>query len=132
MRAAIIFCLSLFFLLFKGNEYAHAVAPRISQGYEYLNESPQAKQEHTPFHKNANVHIQKSFSSREVNYVEELQDEDETLSRKGIIILKQAAYFCYALLVGNSAIFKKLALPYCEHLSYTSSFKYLLLRVFRI
>ncbi|SOD14834.1 hypothetical protein [Pedobacter xixiisoli] len=132
MRATIIFCLSLFFLLLKGSENTHAVAPRLAQGYEFFNENPQTKQNHTPFHKNANVHIQKSFSSSEMNYAEESQEDDESISRKGIISIKQAAYFCYALLVGNLRTIQKLALPYCEHLSYTSSFKYLLLRVFRI
>lgn len=132
MRAAIIFCLSLFLLLIKGNEGAHAVAPRISQGYEFFTENPHTKQHHTPFHKNANIHIQKSSSAREISYVEENQDDDESISRKGIIALRQTAYFCYALLVGNIQIIKKLALPYCEHLSFTASFKYLLLRVFRI
>ena len=126
-----IFCFSLFFLLFKGNEGVHAVA-RISQGYEYVNHAPPAKQQHTPFHKNTSAHIQKSLSSKEVNYIEECQDENESLSRKGLINFKQVAYFCYALLVGNLKSIKKLALPYCEHLSYTASFKYLLLRVFRI
>lgn len=127
-----IFCLSLFFLLFKGNEGAHAVAPRISQGYEFLNDIPKAQQQHTPFHKNANVHIQKNFSSGEPNYAEESLDDEDRIYRKGILRFKQAAYFCYALLVGNFKTIQKLALPYCEHLSYTSSLKYLLLRVFRI
>lgn len=132
MRAAIIFCFSLFFFLIKGNEGAHASASRLSQGYEFFNENPHTKQHHTPFHKNADVHIQKSFSSREMNYAEETQDDDESISRKSNLQFKQAAYFCYALLVGNVQIIKKLALPYCEHLSLTSSLKYLLLRVFRI
>lgn len=132
MRATIIFCLSLFFFLLKGNQGAHAVAPRLSQGYEFFNENPQTKQHHTPFHKNANVHIQKSFSATELNYAEETQDDEESISRKGIVSLKQTAYFCHALLVGNLINIQKLALPYCEHLSYTSSIKYLLLRVFRI
>jgi len=39
MRATIIFCLSLFFLLLKGNEGAHALAPRLAQGYEFFNEN---------------------------------------------------------------------------------------------
>ena len=131
MRATIIFCLTLFFLLFKGNNGVHAVAPRLSQGYEFFNENPQTKQHHTPFHKNANLHIQKSVSARELNYAEESQDEDERISKKGILSL-QITYFCYSFLLGNLRSAQKLALPYCEHLSYTSSIKYLLLRVFRI
>jgi len=132
MRATIIFCLTLFFLLFKGNEGAHAVAPRLSQGYEFFNENPQTKQHHTPFHKNADLHIQKSASARELNYAEESQDEDESISRRVILSHKQVADFCYSFLLGNLRSVQKLALPYCEHLSYTSSIKYLLLRVFRI
>lgn len=132
MRAAIIFCLCVFFLVAKGSESAHALAPRISQGHKYLNEAPQAEQQHTPFHKKANVHIQKSVSSREVNYIEQCQDEDENTSKKALTIFKQTSYFCCVLLTDNLQTIKKLALPYCEHFSYTASFKYLLLRVFRI
>ncbi|MFN0292013.1 hypothetical protein [Pedobacter helvus] len=132
MRAAAIFCFSLFFLLFKGNESAHAIVSRISQGYEFFSENPHTKQHHTPFHKNANIHIQKNSSTRELNYIEETQDDEESIVRKGIIALKQSVYFCYALLVGSLQIIRKLALPYCEHLSFTASFKYILLRVFRI
>lgn len=132
MRAAIIFCLCVFFFVSKGNENAHAVAPRISQGYKYLNEVPQAEQQHTPFHRKANLHIQKSVSSREVNYIEQCQDENENSSKKVVITLKQVSYFCCVLLADNLQTIKKFALPYCEHLSYTASFKYLLLRVFRI
>lgn len=132
MRVALIFCFSLFFLLFKGNESAYATATRISQGNKYLHKASSTQKHHNPFHKNTSTHIQKTFSSKDVNYIEECQDEDENNSKKALLSFKQAGYFCYALLVGNLKSIKKLALPYCEHLSYTSSFKYLLLRVFRI
>ena len=131
MRAAFIFCLSLFLFLAKGNHSAHATAPRISQGYNYLNENPKEKRQQTPFHKNANVHIQKSYSSIEVTYLEESTDEDNEFSRKSLAQIK-AIYFCYSFLLGYFNTDQKLALPYCKHLSYHSNFKYILLSVFRL
>lgn len=131
MRVAIICCISLFFFFFKGNEGAHAETTRITQGHEFFNNHPQAKKQHTPFHKTANLHIQKNSSSIEINCVEEVQNEDENLSGKGIIRVKEALYFCCSLFAAEK-INKKIALPYCEHLSYTANFKYLLLKVFRI
>lgn len=131
MKPAVIFFLSLFILLFKGNEGVSAEALGFSQAHEYF-KTERSDQQHTSLHKNANVHIQKNFSSRGINYIEEGRDENENTLKKTLVSLKQTLCFYLLLYVGNFYIVKKLALPYCEHLSYTSSFKYLLLRVFRI
>lgn len=132
MRAVFIFCLTLFSLLFKADAANHATISPSSQDYRLFVESPYHKQHHAPFHKNAHVHLQKSSSLKEVNLVEEAQDEDENLARKSKINLRQVAYLYYAFLISDFCTIKKLALPYCEHFSYISSIKYLLLRVFRI
>ena len=131
MRAAILFCLTFFFLLFKGYDGAHAVAPRISQGYQYFNGARKSHHDHIHFHKQANLHPQKGSTSRDVNYAEETQTEDES-SDKAVVSIKQLAYFYHAFQIAWYKIPQQLALPYCKHFSYTASFKYLLLRVFRI
>jgi hypothetical protein len=129
MRAVAIFCLSLFLLLFKANEGAHAIVPTISQGSRVVKSTLDVKHQ-SHLHKHVNVHLQKRLSQKELNYAEEGQNEDESLAKKSLICVR--AIYLYALLNVWHSIPQKLALPYCEHFSYTSSFKYLLLRVFRI
>jgi len=127
MRVVFVFCLSLFFLLIKGND--GACATRISKANTNVNFGSAPKQVHTS-HKHINLHTQKDPSPKETTDVEE--NEDDSICRIATITVKQVVSFGYALLLTTSKTPKKLALPYCEHLSYTSSFKYLLLRVFRI
>ena len=129
MRAVAIFCLSLFLLLFKANEGAHAIVPTISQGSRVVKSTLDVKHQ-SHLHKHVNIHLQKRLSQKELNYAEEGKNEDESLAKKSLICVR--AIYLYALLNGWHSIPQKHALPYCEHFSYTSSFKYLLLRVFRI
>lgn len=131
MRAVIIVCLSLFLLLFKANKEAYAAASTISKGESFSTSTTSTNQQQVPFGKHINAHVQKSLSTKEASYAEGNQSEDESLSKKGLICLR-TVYLYYALLTGWHKIPQKLALPYCEHLSYTGSFKYLLLKVFRI
>ncbi|RYF25410.1 MAG: hypothetical protein EOO42_03845 [Flavobacteriales bacterium] len=128
MRTAILFCLTLFFLLFKGNDSAHAT--HLSQARTTI-QFDHSKHVNKPFHKIHHLHTQKETAPRENTYVEESQDEDDS-TKIAITSIKQIATLCYQSLLVDENVYQKLALPHCEHLSYTSSFKYLLLRVFRI
>jgi len=129
MRALVIFCLSLFFFLTKGNDFASAA--QISKAHNHVQFTNEIKYAHIPFHKTTNLHLQKDLSSGETTDVEESQDDD-SISRIAIVHAKPAANCCYIQFIGNDPKPTTPALPYCSHFSYTSSFKYLLLRVFRI
>lgn len=129
MRSAILFCLTLFFLLLKGNDSAYAT--HLSQAKSTVQFYSKLKHLEKPFHKTSHLHTQKEPTPSERTYVEENVDEDES-TRIAEVAIQQPNSFCYLALLVDKQVHQKLALPYCEHFSYTSTFKYLLLRVFRI
>lgn len=129
MRTVVLFCLTLFFLLFKGNDKIYAA--HFSQGKTNVQFESESRHTDKPFHKLHQLHAQKDPTPRENTYLEESKDEDES-TRNTLVSTKQDTTFCYKSLLVNQQTNQKLALPYCEHLSYTASFKYLLLKVFRI
>lgn len=129
MRPAILFCLTLFFLLHKGNDRVYATT--LSQTKTIVHFDTQLVQLNKRFHKNHHLHLQKEPTPRENTFVEESKSEDD-VARIAVLATKQIAKCSYQSLLVDEQIHQKLALPHCEHLSYTSSFKYLLLRVFRI
>lgn len=133
MKAAIAFFLSLCFLLLGRYDAVHA------GDYHLGNQLPAQQIEKTQLTKLRNTN--QAFSLVKSNHlIEKREDlmsaedevEDLVFSRKYVLLSK---YFitlaCASLLIYCCSYFKN-RLPFCKHLSYASSYKYILQRVLRI
>lgn len=129
----VVFFLSLCFLLLKGYNYAHAEIPHTTPGYtaghsfEKLNQIKLARPDQDHFSITSNSTNQK----KEELISLEIEDEDLSFSRK-YILTRCLLALIYASALFFLASYLKKRLPYCWHLSYTSSFKYILERALRI
>lgn len=133
MRGVIAFVLFLSFLLLKGNDMAYA---GIRQNSKYSPAQQINKTQPTrlgsadpgfPIIKHTSQNEQKE------EFVT-LEDENEDLvfNRKYVLLAKYFVTLTYAsALICYCQHFKN-RLPFCKHLSYTSSYKYILQRVLRL
>jgi hypothetical protein len=129
----VVFFLFLCFLLLKGYDYAsagvHHAGPHYSSAH-YIEKSNQVKFEST--NQKFPVIISHSLSEKKEELISlENEDEDLSFTRKYVLadcIL--ALIFAWFLLFPGTYLKKRL--PFCWHLSYTSSYKYILERALRI
>jgi len=137
MRTIIIFFLSLFFLLFKGHVDSYAADGHYSKGY-YFSAKRTDKSEQQQFGK-----LLKDLPLVKHNHISEKKDdvvsieneedsEDPGYIRKQNLPIKYAVALSFSSTLYHDYHSSKNRLPLCRHLSYTSSYKYILQRVLRI
>ena len=139
MKAAVIFFISMFFLcilsqVLKGNDHVNAEIHHNTSFYSAARTFE--KKEQIKFGRiNQNFPLVKfnTFSDRDEDFISiENEDDDFAFSRKQILPARAlTTLICSAVLV-HFYNYSKNRLPFCRHLSYTSSFKYILQRVLRL
>lgn len=130
--------LSLCFLLVRGNDHLHASLQQYTPGFypiETLSDFTSFTQtSHTKITRDTfkQAHPVKKKESENKN--EELEDEEDltSSSKKYLELSHFAVALFYTFTPGFTSLNQHNRLPVCEHLSYSSSFKYLLHCVFRI
>lgn len=131
MKPLVVIFLSVFFLFLRGYSHAYAGSPHDKTSGSFapnLNKTPGEKltiadQHHTAFEKARTSKEQVDFFSNEDD------DDDLVFARKLVLLaLTTVAY----LFIFNSFDRYSNRLPFCWHLSYTSSYKYILQRVLRL
>lgn len=133
MKVLYLFVVSLCFLLFGGWSNAHAGTHYKHTRYSsvHCNEnSPQVKLANS----NQDITVLKgSAESKEPEFLISSEDEDESLSaRRYLLQDKYSLIVSYTLVLSLLYSSFKDRLPLCKHLSYTSSYKYIILRALRI
>jgi hypothetical protein len=135
MKVAIVFFLSLCFLLLIGRTDAFAGIHRDTFNYssaQYIGKKQQAQLENL----NLNFPVIKDngFNDKKEEFVslENEDDDDSLFSRKQVLLAKYFITLAYASLLICFYNYFKNRLPFCRHLSYSSSYKYLLQRVLRL
>jgi hypothetical protein len=134
MKAVILFLLSLCFLLLGRYDHAYAKANHNTASYssaQKIEKLQQAKFINT----NQELPIIKNncFSEQREDFLSvENEDEDYVSARKSVLPVKYIITLAYAATLNNSFNYIKNRLPFCKHLSYSSSYKYILQRVLKI
>jgi hypothetical protein len=132
MRVAFLFVLSLCFFVLSGLHYSHAhptsqaTQTKIQSIVKSQPLSIAAKPDYF-FHKNRTIsEVKEDF----INVEED--DEEFVIARKHIELVNYFVTLAYASILVHFFNYLKNRLPFCKHLSYTSSYKYILQRVLRI
>lgn len=134
MKAVILFLLSLCFLLLGRYDLAYAEANHNDASYpsaQNIEKLQQAKFINT----NQELPIIKNncFSEQKEDFISvENEDEDFVSARKLVLPVKYIISLANSSVLSNSNNYVKNRLPCCKHLSYTSSYKYILQRVLKI
>ncbi|TDO19548.1 hypothetical protein CLV32_4170 [Pedobacter duraquae] len=136
MKVAVVFFFSLCFLVLKGGNYAHAESHSSISSYspaEHIVKTDHNKYssliQDSPFYKNTNL----SDYPDDLTSIE-TEDDTEDFSFTGKLMLS-ANYFLTLVLISafvNFYNYLKNRLPFCRHLSFTSSYKYILQGVLRL
>ena len=134
MKAAVVFFLSLCFLLL--GRYDHVDAGLY---HHRVSHSPAQHMEKTLLTKFRNTDQafllikNNSLSEKRENFLNaEDEAEDFAFSRKYISLPRYFIALTYASVLIFFYSYSKNRLPFCKHLSYASSYKYILQRVLRI
>jgi len=132
MRVAFHLVFSFCLLLLTGSCYG--VAPA---GNNDINRSSQSiVKTHHEFAEYASqgLSLRKNtnFKENREDFISVEDDDDLVIARKFIAPTKYILIPDYASLVVSFYSYSKTRLPFCKHLSYTSSYKYILQRVLRI
>jgi|GEM_PF-672828 len=145
MKVVIVFFLSLCFLLLKGHTDVYADVQHHSPGYsivyhdsfsyapaQYIEKKQQAQLENID--RNFPVIKDNSLNDKKEEFVslEEDDDDDSVFSRKYVLLAKYFITLTYASILICFYNYFKNRLPFCRHLSYSSSYKYILQRVLRL
>lgn len=132
MRPAVLFLLFLCFFLLRGHVELYA------GGHHSSSHSSVQRAEKSALPRFGNIRDfaqvrHSSFNEKREDFIS-VEDEDEELD-SGKKFLLQAKYFitlaCVSIFFFFYNYFKN-RLPFCKHLSYTSSYKYILQRVLRL
>ena len=123
MKPVIIFFFSLCFILTGGYKYSHTEVQEIRK-------TAQAKFGN-PDH-DSSILKKHHLSEKREDFLGDEDDEDLTFSRKYFSQVKYFITLAYASVLVCLYHYFKNRLPFCRHLSYTASYKYLLQRVLRI
>lgn len=134
MRVAIVFLLFLCFLLLKGYGDVYAGAHHNRVGYILAGQIYKTQQKKSlianqgaQLMKNSNLNEKKE----DLISVED-DDEEPVFNRKYVVLVKYFITLAWAsVLIHFYSCFKN-RLPFCKHLSYASSYKYILQRVLRL
>ena len=124
MKAVVVFFLSLFFLLLGGS---HSV-------YSETHHSKISSATIQKFEKSKQVNLRNSIpgEKKEEFISVEDEDDDQVFVRKSVVPAKYVMALTYASILIYSNYRPKNRLPFCKHLSYISSYKYILQRVLKI
>ena len=130
MRVAFLFALSLCLFLLTGFEYAYANTNDIpTQGHEIV----KAKLTSAVAFSSSFYHKNKSAPEIKEDLINIEEDEEEfVIARKHIELVNYFVTLAYASILVHFYNYLKNRLPFCKHLSYKSSYKYILQRVLRI
>ncbi|WP_316819135.1 hypothetical protein [Pedobacter nyackensis] len=135
MKAAIVFFFSLCFLLLKGHTDVYAAIHDDSFSYSSAQHVEKKQQTHLettnqdlPVIKDASLNSKKD----EFVSLENEDDDDSMFSRKYVLLTKYFITLAYASVLVCFYNYFKNRLPFCRHLSYSSSYKYILQRVLRL
>ena len=135
MKLTYLFLIQLYFFLLGGCSNAYAGAYQQKKHYsaaKNIEKAQQVKSENTIQN---NTVIKNASSSKEDDYVIDVEDEDEStvFASKYVLIAK---YFLilssYTFILSDFYSSFKDRLPVYRHLSYTSSYKYIIQRSLRI
>jgi hypothetical protein len=134
MKNVVLFFLFLCVHLVGGYHYAHASARN-----EKVSLSPARDQEKTHQVESATTNhdyliiANTSLSGENPNLISiEDEDENEDIIKKHVSEARYLLAFCYAFILNSHFSFLAEPLPSCNHLSYTSSCKYIVQRALRI
>jgi len=132
MRVVILFVLTLCFFLFTGcpYSYSHSNTQDIHKSKEKIRETHAALKDIEPAFF---LHKSKTLTEIKEDFIN-LEDDDEELvvTRKYAELTKYYVTLAYASILVHFYNYLKNRLPFCKHLSYSSSYKYILQRVLRI
>lgn len=131
MKGLLKFVLLLCILLLAGN--AHTTHPRIGffPGNTFeLSVPGNYSKEHNDRILSSNAPINKKDSQDKLKATEDDDDDDLRASKKNLGTV--CISFLYTEGSDDSHKFRKSSLPFCEHFSLTSSFKFIIHRVIRI
>lgn len=135
MKAAVVFFFSLCFLLLKGHSDGYAAIPYNNFSYssaQHIEKKQQTRLEST----NQDLPVLKDngLNSKKDEFVslENEDDDDSVFSRKHVQLAKCFITLAYASILVCFYNYFKNRLPFCRHLSYSSSYKYILQRVLRL
>ncbi|WP_158829225.1 hypothetical protein [Mucilaginibacter lacusdianchii] len=134
MKAAYLFFIALCFLLLRGDSYAYARAHHNALCYSPAQHTDKQNQIKAAV-KNQDGTVVTSASSKEVNdYLISVEDDDENtvFARKFMLPAKYFIILSYILVLSTFYTYVKKRLPFCIHLSYIDSCKYLVQRSLRI
>ncbi len=131
MRAAVLFFLSLSFLLLNGSDYGNAVAHHNRTG-DLSQNIPKAQKINLENFQDFAL-TKTTILNEEKVYLINVEDEDEDLvsARKYVSLANVITLASIYLLFYFYNYFKS-RLPFCHHLSYIFSDKYILQRALRI
>ncbi|MFP5079015.1 hypothetical protein [Pedobacter sp. JCM 36344] len=132
MRATFLLFLSLCFFLLTGSQYSysHTNAQDTHKPDEKIIITHSSSKTVAPaffLHKNKTLtEIKEDFINIEDD------DEEFVIARKHIELINYFVTLAYASILVHFYNYLKNCLPFCKHLSYKSSYKYILQRVLRI
>jgi hypothetical protein len=122
MRVAAVFFLFLSFLLLRTG-FCHSAAQHTKKTLQ-----TELKNTDQGFHVIKNT----SLSEKKEDFISIEDDDDLASTRKYVLVVKSFITVAYtSILIDFYNTFKN-RLPFCKHLSYTSSYKYILQRVLRL
>jgi len=134
MKSFIVFFLSLCLLILGKHGYACAGTNLNTSSYSSAQNIE--KLQPTKFiNTTQDLPVVKSntFSEKREDFISvENEDEDYVSAKKSVLSVKYIITLAYAATLNNSFNYIKNRLPFCKHLSYTSSYKYILQRVLKI
>lgn len=123
MKVAIVFFLSLCLFMLKGHvdAYGSARHPEKTQQIKFGNAGTGLQ-----------VTKNNGLTDRKEELISIEDDEDVVSSRKYVLPAMYFIILAYASVSINFSCYLKSSLPFCGHLSFTSSYKYILQRVLRL
>jgi hypothetical protein len=134
MKTAVVFFLSLCFFLLGGSNFVYAGAHHSTSSYSTVQKIEKSQQEKLLIANQGLPEVKNSTIGDKKEDFISVEDEDDDLVsvRKSVLPAKYFATLTYAsTLIYSNAYFKN-RLPFCKHLSYASSYKYILQRVLKI
>lgn len=134
MKTAVVFFLSLCFFLLGRLNHVYAGAHYSTSNYSTVQKIEKLQQAKLVIANQGLPEVKNSTIGDKKEDFISVEDEDDDLVsvRKSVLPAKYFATLNYAsILIYSNAYFKN-RLPFCKHLSYTSSYKYILQRVLKI
>jgi hypothetical protein len=134
MKTAVVFFLSLCFFLLGGSNHVYAGTHQSTISYSTVQKVEKSQQTNLVIASQGLSEVKTSTIGDKKEDFISVEDEDDDLVsvRKSVLPAKYFATLTYAsILIYSNAYFKN-RLPFCKHLSYTSSYKYILQRVLKI